>query len=179
MAIVWIALYVLLLVLAGYAALALVWQGERRPLAEIVGFSLALGTGTVATLLFWASLLGFAPTRGLLLVGATAALGTIAGMGWTGRLLLPTRVPPAGLTRADWWLVIPVAVLVGMTGLVAVHALGFPFYEWDSFAIWGLKAKVVAHESLAAPRPAYFHDLTLSYSHPDYPLLTPFLLAGA
>ena len=29
------------------------------------------------------------------------------------------------------------------------------------------------------PAPAYFHDLTFSYSHLDYPLLFPFLTAGA
>jgi len=46
--------------------------------------------------------------------------------------------------------------------------------EWDAFAIWGFKAKVLTHEALR-PTPAYFHDLTLSYSHLDYPLMVPFL----
>src|ERR1051326_3681801 len=60
---------------------------------------------------------------------------------------------------------------------VTLHALAFPFYNWDAFAIWGLKAKVVTYDSLRST-PAYFHDASLSYSHPDYPLLLQFLTSG-
>jgi hypothetical protein len=62
--------------------------------------------------------------------------------------------------------------------MIVVVALSSPLTEWDAFAIWGFKAKVLAHEALR-PTPAYFHDLTLSYSHLDYPLMVPFLTAGA
>ena len=62
--------------------------------------------------------------------------------------------------------------------MIVVVALSSPLAEWDAFAIWGFKAKVLAHEALR-PTPAYFHDLTLSYSHLDYPLMVPFLTAGA
>lgn len=62
--------------------------------------------------------------------------------------------------------------------VVCVNALAFPVYELDAVAIWGLKAKVVALESLRSD-PIYFHDLSFSYSHLDYPLLLPFLIAGA
>ena len=61
--------------------------------------------------------------------------------------------------------------------MVSLHAVALPVSEWDSFAIWAFKAKVVARESLLS-RPQYFYDTTLSYSHLDYPLLVPFLMAG-
>jgi 4-amino-4-deoxy-L-arabinose transferase-like glycosyltransferase len=62
--------------------------------------------------------------------------------------------------------------------VVATGSLSTPLQEWDAFAIWGLKAKVLAHAALR-PVPPYFHDLSLSYSHLDYPLMLPFLTAGA
>ena len=62
--------------------------------------------------------------------------------------------------------------------MIVAVALSSPLVEWDAFAIWGFKAKVLVHEALR-PAPAYFHDLTLSYSHLDYPLMVPFLTAGA
>ena len=62
--------------------------------------------------------------------------------------------------------------------IITGSALSAPPVDWDSFAIWGFKAKVLAHEALR-PTPVYFHDLNLSYSHLDYPLMVPFLTAGA
>ncbi|HVT90204.1 MAG TPA: glycosyltransferase family 39 protein [Tepidisphaeraceae bacterium] len=47
----------------------------------------------------------------------------------------------------------------------------------DGWAIWGTKAKVLYYEPLH-PTPAYFHDLSLSYSHLDYPLIVPMLWTG-
>jgi hypothetical protein len=45
--------------------------------------------------------------------------------------------------------------------------------DWDALAIWGYKAKVLFHESLADA--AYFHDLTKSYSQLAHPLMLPLL----
>jgi hypothetical protein len=61
--------------------------------------------------------------------------------------------------------------------LIVAGSVAVPLVDWDAFAIWGLKAKVLAHEALR-PCPVYFQDLTLSYSHLDYPLMLPFLTAG-
>jgi 4-amino-4-deoxy-L-arabinose transferase-like glycosyltransferase len=62
-------------------------------------------------------------------------------------------------------------------GIVLAHALAFRLYEGDAYAIWGLKAKVIAAEGIV-PRPSYFTDVSLSYSHLDYPLMVPFLMSG-
>ena len=68
------------------------------------------------------------------------------------------------------------ALLVVFQGSVLIHALAFPIDDWDAFAIWGMKAKVIATEGLV-PMPSYFTDVSLSYSHLDYPLMVPFLMA--
>jgi 4-amino-4-deoxy-L-arabinose transferase-like glycosyltransferase len=52
-----------------------------------------------------------------------------------------------------------------------------PTFEWDAFSIWQLKAKVLFLQPMT-PRPEYFSDITLSYSHLRYPLLVPMVSAG-
>ena len=76
------------------------------------------------------------------------------------------------------WIVAPLVITLAGLVMIVVVALSSPLAEWDAFAIWGFKAKVLAHEALR-PTPACFHDLTLSYSHLDYPLMVSFLTAGA
>lgn len=46
-------------------------------------------------------------------------------------------------------------------------------HDWDAMAIWGYKARVLFQQPLSAA--GYFHDLSKSYSHLDYPLLLPLL----
>jgi 4-amino-4-deoxy-L-arabinose transferase-like glycosyltransferase len=53
----------------------------------------------------------------------------------------------------------------------------YPVVEWDAFAIWQLKAKVLALQPMD-PRPGYFSDLALSFSHLRYPVLVPMVSAG-
>ena len=50
--------------------------------------------------------------------------------------------------------------------IVSIHAVAQPVYELDAFAIWALKAKVLAHESLWS-RPEYFSDPAFSFSHQE------------
>jgi hypothetical protein len=68
-------------------------------------------------------------------------------------------------------------LLAALAAATAI-AVGIPIINWDSFAMWGLKAKVLFQHPLT-PRPGYFTDHALSFSHLDYPLLLPMLLAGA
>jgi 4-amino-4-deoxy-L-arabinose transferase-like glycosyltransferase len=95
-----------------------------------------------------------------------------------GKWLLRARFWPADWENGEGWIVVPLVLMLAGLAMIAVGSLSVPLVNWDAFAIWGLKAKVLAHEALR-PTPAYFHDLTLSYSHLDYPLMVPFLTAGA
>ncbi len=64
-------------------------------------------------------------------------------------------------------------------GIVAVAAdvAIYPTMEWDAFGIWQLKGEVLAKSALE-PRPAYFENVNLSYSHLRYPVLMPMMSAG-
>jgi hypothetical protein len=170
-------LYLLLIVLVGYTVLSAVQPASRMTLAQLMALGPAIGAGTMGLLLFWASLIGFAPSRPLLaMIGGLALAGSLV-MGKKNRLAR-VRIWPADWEQGEGWMVVPLAATVAGLAMIALGALSAPLVDWDAFAIWGLKAKVLAHEALR-PTPAYFHDLTLSYSHLDYPLMVPFLTAGA
>jgi hypothetical protein len=104
--------------------------------------------------------------------------GVVAGLSvlWkTNRLIMP--VFRLHLKSRNLWLMIPLLLVCYTLVVMALKSLAGPVDEWDGFSIWAFKAKVLADSTLT-PAPAYFHDLTLSYSHLDYPLMVPFLIAG-
>jgi 4-amino-4-deoxy-L-arabinose transferase-like glycosyltransferase len=132
------------------------------------------GLGSVGTFLLWLSMLGITPSRReILLLGLCAffAIVLLDRVGRRPRIVCPT------LGIDDWPGILPLATVAYCVLVVTVAAVAFGAYETDAFAIWGLKAKVLATAPLL-PRPQYFTDRTLSYSHLDYPLLVPALQAG-
>ena len=170
-------LYLLLIVLTGYVLISLIHPAKRMGVVPLAGLAAAVGAGTVGSLLFWASLMGFVPSRRLL-----AVLCCLAAVGWLllkrKNRLIQVQFLASDHDKPNGWLVALLLVMGAGLALMVTGALATPLTEWDSLAIWGLKAKVLAHEALR-PVPDYFHDLTLSYSHLDYPLMVPFLTAGA
>jgi hypothetical protein len=60
--------------------------------------------------------------------------------------------------------------------IVFLNALFTPLWDIDSFALWGLKSKVIFFNPLDKER--YFCAPEYGFSHLDYPLLVPFLNAG-
>ena len=75
------------------------------------------------------------------------------------------------------WIFFCLAALGYGIFIVARKALFQSVIEGDAFQIWQLKAKVLATVPMT-PRPAYFSDVSLSYSHLKYPVLFPMLSAG-
>ncbi|GEM_PF-2269729 len=78
-------------------------------------------------------------------------------------------------SRLDAFSIFSIVTIVAMFLIVCAHSVLMPLYEWDSFAIWGLKAKVLFYEGLGSD---YFQNPNLAYSHLDYPLLVPFLMSA-
>ena len=169
--------YLLLIVLVGYVVVSAIYPAQRMKAIQLATFSAAAGAGSTGLLLFWTSLAGFAPSRNLLLVIAGFALASLVALNKNGRLISADKLPGQS-EKKEFWAIIPVSLILLALAVVATHSLLTPLEEWDAFAIWGLKAKVLAHAALR-PVPPYFHDLSLSYSHLDYPLMLPFLTAGA
>jgi hypothetical protein len=166
--------YLLVIFALGNAVLACF--GRPLTIVQLAGLAPALGSGTIGLLLFWISLLGFAPSRAIVLTIGLAALAALLFLKSKKRLA-PARLLAGDWKKNDWWTAAPVSIILLALFMIVSNAVSTPLMEWDAFAIWGLKAKVVADQPLL-PAPPYFHDLTFSYSHLDYPLMLPFLTAG-
>ena len=136
---------------------------------------MCLGPGVVGICLILVSMLGVRPVEGEIL-GITAALAIVGIAVWKWG---PKREPIEACDDrpAMWW---RIACYAGIGfGIYAVCKDVFvdPVIEWDAFAIWQMKAQVLAILPLH-PRPEYFSNLNLSYSHLQYPLLVPMVSAG-
>jgi hypothetical protein len=168
----WAALYLCCLLAAGYplaAALA-----RRSNWIEITALTLCIGPGFIGLELIILSMEGIRPLLGGILAFAVpfAMLSALHLMFGPKRESLATGDRPA-----MWW---QICCWAGIGyGVYAVGKDVFidPVIEWDAFAIWQLKAQVLAILPLH-PTPGYFSNLNLSYSHLRYPILVPMISAG-
>jgi hypothetical protein len=169
----WCAIYLGLLVVCGYAITAGLARGASR--IEIIALTLGMGPGVMGFCLILLSMLGFRPEPGGIL--AIAAVAGAAGIGVIAKPGAPKSIEPASNPVPLFWILV-CAIAIGY-GLMAVarDIFLYPVNEWDAFAIWQLKAKVLALHPLV-PRPGYFTDVSLTYSHLRYPLLVPMMSAG-
>lgn len=170
-------IYVLIILLLGSVLTLFLTGSRRRPLVEVLGLIFLLGAGAMPTILTWHSLFGIGPSRLTVALIALASIMVLINM----RRWVAARLPLLPAKPADWregFLGGALIVTIGLVNLIVlINTLGVPLVEWDSFAIWGLKAKVLFHSPLN-PRPPFFTDVRMTYSHLDYPLLTPMLVAG-
>jgi len=175
----WLAFYLATTVALGAAGILLFASYSSALVSRTLGLIVVLGAGTLGYGLFLLGLLGARPGRGALAV--LCVTGLAAGAHLAQKRKVSLRKLRSALSHSTWRYdfgssAVLVLLLV-FQAVVLTHALGFPLYEWDAYAIWGLKAKVIAAKGIV-PRPTYFTDVSLSYSHLDYPLMVPFLMAG-
>jgi hypothetical protein len=170
--------YLALVLMLGYAIVCATSQSRTRHWVGLISLSFAAGSGVLPLLLFAISIAGFKPSRPVLIGIAIIAIAAIIWLGKNGRIIQPSV--PSRRHKFD-----PLS-FVGLLSLGLIAAAGCnitAFASWpglldiDSFAIWMLKAKWVYFDALR-PMLAVFHDPILSYSHQDYPLSLPFLVAG-
>jgi hypothetical protein len=171
-------IYIAMLMLVGYTILCVIAGPAVDHWLELLGFSFALGAGSVSMLLFSVSVIGFKPSK-FILVGIALIALLILIRQWKSNGLIVATVPaPRG--KFD-----PLTLL-GIAGLMVIVASisnVIAFANWqglndiDSFATWMFKAKIVTLWPLR-PIPLALTVPTLSYSHQDYPLSLPFLVAG-
>lgn len=158
----------------GYALYSALSGPSPRPATEVAGTSLALGAGAAGLGSFWISLAGWPVSRETLCVLGLLALGALAAFWWRGRLA--RIVLPEGFRPADGLLAPPLVLCAAGATAVCIVAAAFPFLDWDSYLIWGLKGKIFAAESLAEPTSVT--EPNLRYCQPGYPQLFPFMLAA-
>jgi hypothetical protein len=166
------ALYLCCLIVAGYPLAT--GLARRANWIERTALTVCLGPAVLALLLIFLSMAGVRPVESEILA-ISAALAIAATAVWKRgpglEQLEPTDRP------AVWWRICCYAG-IGY-GLYAIGKDVFiePVIEWDAFSIWQLKAQVLAILPLH-PRPMYFSNVNLNYSHLRYPLLVPMASAG-
>jgi len=161
------------------AGLALVSGGVRgsRLAPAVVNTTAGLGVGLGMTscalsVLRWAvgrPAAGFIATETIVLI----ALALFVGRAGDRRGVRPSAERAAGHLDHLLWTTF-LCFLVAAAVIVAFRVLARPHGEWDAWAIWNLHARFMARgedDWLSAFSPA------LLWSHPDYPLLVPALVA--
>lgn len=169
----WCLIYLCCLCVAGYPVAAGLAREATK--LEIAGLSVCMGPGIMGMCLIFLSMAGFRPVpREILAITSVLAVAgiiiRISRKPSAAIELRPGRTPP-------WWAVACFVAMGYALFSVALDALYFPMIEWDAFSMWQLKAEVLTILPLN-PRPAYFTDLSVSYSHLRYPLLVPMVSAG-
>ncbi|HCE44751.1 MAG TPA: hypothetical protein DET40_14510 [Lentisphaeria bacterium] len=160
---------IFLFMFSGYMIISLIFRKSERSLSEILFLSFSIGAGLMALISF--NLLVVFPRQypafifiGGFLVFCILVFLLARGLG---------AIPSFKLFKTEPLSLFSIVTIIVMFMIVCAHSLLMPLYEWDAFAIWGLKAKVIFHEGLGS---GYFSNPNLAYSHLDYPLLVPFLM---
>jgi hypothetical protein len=146
---------------------------------ERVALAWTLGAGVASIAMLWLSAVGATLDRQVAII-SLAALVAFAVVRW--RRGMP-QVDDAGLSR--WWGVVSrrprplsfvaFAVLGACLLFVIVTAMGRPLTVWDSWVLWGMRARTLLVEGGISS--AIYADASRVLTLPTYPLLVPLLEA--
>jgi hypothetical protein len=146
--------------------------------ARLLRGVMGLGAGlAVSSLLTFLSILAAGPSTAFMFLAEVALAILLAGLLAARRISLRGEHWPRRPALGE----VERVFLIGL-GLVAVAALASmilatlrePHGHWDAWAIWNLHARFLYRGG-----PAWTNLFALQYSHPDYPLLLPTLVARA
>jgi hypothetical protein len=174
-----VGLAVLAILALGAAALPwLTRLGLALTGLEAAALSWLLGAALVSTALLWLSAMGV-PLNAA--VGGLSVLALPAGvwglLSWQRRArpaaAVVSAAPPNRRQRVVQRLLLIFIVTQVLAALLL--AVGRPLVVWDSWANWGLKARLIYLEQGVTP--ALYAEPTRLITHPDYPLLLPLLQA--
>ncbi len=182
--IIYLSCAVLLPVVAGFVFVSLFWpRGTSFRDLLLVKCSLGVGLGFgVFSCFFFIWLLLFGPSSKALLA-TQALLVACAGAILIYRTRTPKDSSALDLFRADSsnsklrWILLGVFALM-MTvaiGNLAILAIKKPHGDWDAWAIWNLRARIIFR---AGPFWRDAFSYIIDRSRPDYPVLIPALIAG-
>ena len=179
-ALAFVAAYLLVVAGAGYAVVAATLRPGVRHWTELAGLSFAAGAAVVPLAMFALSVVGLRPNRAELAGFGLVTAIALAILFARGKVVTAT-VPSPRRRKPDLVMALGglAAVTVGFAVANVIAGATSPgLQDIDAFAIWAFKAKVAVLQPLR-PLPSAFTDPGLSYSHQDYPLGFPLLVAGA
>lgn len=155
----------------GWAVTAFFGDGITRP--ERAAWAFVCGLMVHAALYAIGIALGLEPGPRKLL--AAEALTLVAALVLGRRRRAQPGSAPARENSGSLFVVALLAAVAGVAFFTA-SALAEPMWATDFLAIWGLKGKTIFFASGVPER--LFRDPELAWSHPEYPLLLPLILAS-
>lgn len=162
--------------LTGFGVLRRFFPGPLRwSLENILLFSLAsgIGIGLISSLYFVVMALAGPSIVLLGVVEGAAVIGALALAITAKDRRTPLEYSPAPAAPGYLKLLLVIAVLMAATMFI-LYSLAKPHGEWDAWAIWNLRARFLSRAGqfwtdAFSPR--------IAWSHPDYPLLLPGIVA--
>jgi len=130
-------------------------RGARGPL--LIGTAFLYGSGAVFLILL------FVPWKLPLIVGVALMLAVGCWL-----LAVQKRLRPTANGQRPT--IVDLATLISLAAY-AIYATLAPLWEWDFWAIWGLKARVFFEHGGIDWR--FLESRWNAFAHPDYPLLVP------
>jgi hypothetical protein len=162
----------------GTLLLWIAWPDEaaRRPWPLLVALGAGLGAGLSAVLLFlW--MLAFGPTRGFALAEAGLLMVVVVMAFLRGRGVSAEPSPARRPGSSRLLTLLGMGFLVTLCAAAAAFASTLrqhPHGQWDAWMNWDLRARMFFRGG-EAWRNAF--SGTFPWSHPDYPVLVPSLVA--
>jgi hypothetical protein len=150
-------------------------QPIRWSLHNVLLFSLAIGTGAgVASCLYFLALVMAGPSFTVLASVMGAALAITLALGFFARgrgTLMDWAEGPA----VPWYLIALIALAAALAVIMFLGAIAYnPHGDEGAWSIWNLRARFLFRAG-AFWRDAFSSDLR--WTHPDYPLMLPGLVA--
>jgi hypothetical protein len=133
-----------------------------------------LGVGALSFVFFLARLLA-GPSAAATLTGELLLVGLAGAACWVTRNRSEVKIP--GGTPRSWSWLLPVALLAAALMALALFldtSAADPYGNWDAWAIWNLRAKLLAQHDASwrnAFAPALNQLAGAGATHGDYPLL--------
>jgi hypothetical protein len=140
---------------------------------ELMALSFGLGTGFIFLEMFAVSWAGYRLRSGVLYAILAVNLVVLLPFAFVKlkKVLAAQRQPDK--SKHGFIEILLIAVILLTTSLILVDSFVLPINSWDAIAIWSFKAKIFYSETIR--HTLYFTDQTKSYSHPDYPVMIPFI----
>ncbi|MFQ5666426.1 MAG: hypothetical protein ACE5I7_08335 [Candidatus Binatia bacterium] len=168
-------------VATGFFLLCGLWP-ERRAIRSqlLLKLSLAVGVGWgIASCLFFLCLPLFTPVRRALVIFDVLSFLLALGVYFTTRSTRPPQrragQQPTPRSALSWLLALLFCLIaLSAAAVYAAAVMRHPHGGWDAWAIWNLRARFLARGGVHW-RDAFAGQL--AWSHPDYPLLLPGLVA--
>ncbi len=169
----WILL--LLLIALGFLSARAVWPAPRLwsaadPLRMAAAPALGMG---IASGIYFVLRVVFQLSPAAVIAAVAAALAIAAAVAWSrARHAGPDAPAPGGSAPLWLWILLGVAALMAFLTYILLHAAA-PHGEWDAWSIWNLRARFLFRaQEFVSPFSA-----AIEWSHPDYPLLLPGVIA--